>query len=95
VSRWTVEDGVALLGRGFTDDTIDAVLAALEELEADYPAWEASVTEDGYFRAVYAITRNGNPPRFDAASPLELRHKIARHYAQLVTPAQRPEGNTL
>lgn len=93
--RWTVDDALALLGRGFSDDAIDAALKGLEELEADYPGWQASIADDGYFRATYAITRNGSPPHFDAVDLRELRHKIARHKAQLVTPAHRPEGNTL
>lgn len=96
MSRWTAEDGIALLGRGFTNDAIGAALADLEQIETDYPAWDMSVTPDGWFRASYAATRNGQPPAYDADTPGQLRQKIARHYAQAIRPAgYRPEGNTL
>lgn len=96
---WSPADAQALLRRGFSEGARTAAFAELEELEDDYPAWEASVTDDGHFRAVYIPTRDRPRPAYDGTTPRELRQKIDRHYATvtLIHPRlpHRPEGNTL
>jgi hypothetical protein len=96
---WTAEEAAALLRRGFTAEARSALLAELEALELDYPAWETFVTIDGCFRAINAANRGGRAragDAYEADTPRELRSKLARHYSVAVrTPEQRYEGNTL